>query len=768
MKAISLFSSSRESRRSVTWKLLSVCGALGMLLGASLPRLAADDPPKPPVATMPAMAPILYSSLPAGLARGESVEMALSGVYLEPIQTVRVQGGGVKAELIPLAKGKKPNHRRVVVKLTAAPDAQLGMHELRVVTAGGVSNTLRFCVGTLPEVSEQEPNETPGVAMKLEKLPLVVNGQVNRNEDRDCFRFSAKAGQQLVLDLCAARLHPYVPSQRPGWFEGLLTIWKAPEEGKTVTSRRSLAYAHDFGGRQDPLLVFEVPEDGDYVVEVRDEVYRGRAQFYYRLTIGELPYVLATFPAGGKVGTTTAIELFGVNLGDERTFSLTVPKNAAAGDLLRERITTKRGLSNEVVFHVGNLNELKEQEPNDAAEQATAVSVPAMINGIIEREGDFDSYRFQAKKGERLVFQTISRPFTSALDARLDLYDAKGKRLKTNDDWNRTSEARIDHTFAADGEYVIRVGDMTGLGSRRHVYRLEVRPLQPDFSLVVSPDNPRVAAGGAVALKVLVQRFDGFGSDIALSIEGAPAGAKVHSAIIGPGLSEQTLVVQLPTDAKPDVSAIRVVGKAKIGQQDVVRYGIPSEQIRYINTWKYVPAKDMVLASIPAAPCTLQWGQSELVTKASKKTQSVEVPIRIKRGAGFEAAVRVTVQGLPPRVAAPPVTIDAKTNEAKMELRIYGNAPVNLAHIVLISTIRHQGRTLTQASAPLKFKIAPPEEKKAEEKKAAVKKPAAKKPAAKKPAKKAAAKPAKKSEKKPAKKPATKPETKSEKKPEAK
>lgn len=688
-------------------KTASVCLLLAAWLSPNAVPAQADE-----TVSMPSNAPILYSALPAGVTRGQSVGMALSGVYLEPIQAVRVQAHGVKAELIPLAKGKKPNHRRVVIKLTAAPDADLGMGELRVVTAGGVSNTLRFIVDALPQISETEPNETAAVATPVPKLPIVVNGQVNRGEDRDCFRFSAKAGQKLVLDLCGQRLHPYVSSQRPGWFEGLITVWRAADAD--APSRRPVAYAHDFGGRQDPLLVFEVPQDGDYVVEVRDELYRGRAQFYYRLTIGQLPCVLAAYPAGGKRGTTTPIELFGVNLQSTRTFPLTIPPDPAVGPVLRERISTKSGITNEVLLHVGDFAEAKETEPNDQADKATAIQLPAVVNGVIGREGDFDSYRFTAKKGQRWIFETVAHLIESPLDARLDLYDAKGRRLKAGDDWKGTFDSRIDHTFAADGEYTIRVGDQTGLGSPRHVYRLLIHPLQPDFRLTVSPDNPRVAAGGSVALRVLVDRIDGFNGDIELTVEGAPEGAVVHGGVLGGSLSEQTVVITVPTDAKPSVTPIRLIGKAKVGDKEIVHAAVPSEQIRYINTWKYVPARDLVLAVVPAAPLSLEWAQPEVAIHSNQK---IEVPIRLKRAKGFDGAVRVIVQGLPPRVAAPPLTIDAKASEGKMELRAYGKAPVNEAHVVLITSVRFQGKTYTQASPPLKLKVV--EEPKKEPKKKA-------------------------------------------------
>ena len=50
------------------------------------------------------------------------------------------------------------------------------------------------------------------------------------------------------------------------------------------------------------MLYYEIPEDGEYVVEIKDSIYRGREDFVYRITLGELPFVTSIFPLGGPAG----------------------------------------------------------------------------------------------------------------------------------------------------------------------------------------------------------------------------------------------------------------------------------------------------------------------------------------------------------------------------------------------------------------------------------------------------------------------------------
>ena len=81
----------------------------------------------------------------------------------------------------------------------------------------------------------------------------------------------------------------------PGWFQATLALYDA--QGNEV------AYADDYRFDPDPVLLYEVPEDGEYGLEIRDAIYRGREDFVYRITVGELPFVTSIFPLGGHAGT---------------------------------------------------------------------------------------------------------------------------------------------------------------------------------------------------------------------------------------------------------------------------------------------------------------------------------------------------------------------------------------------------------------------------------------------------------------------------------
>ena len=151
-----------------------------------------------------AKAPFIAYLFPAGGQRGQTVEATVSGINLDGTTAVRVTGAGVKATLVKIVDPKN-----VQISAVVAPDAELGEHDLRLITANGVSNRFRFIVGELPEIKEVEPNSDKNQPQRIESLPVLVNGQI-MEADRDYYRFAAKAGQTLVCEVQARRLLPFI------------------------------------------------------------------------------------------------------------------------------------------------------------------------------------------------------------------------------------------------------------------------------------------------------------------------------------------------------------------------------------------------------------------------------------------------------------------------------------------------------------------------------------------------------------------------------
>ncbi len=387
------------------------CPVLISLLLAILvlaPRPAVAQPPQPVVTYL----------FPAGAQRGATVEATINGKDFQNASGVRVSGPGVTGKIV-----KVVNPNAVQIALAVAPDAELGERDLRLVTPGGISNRVRFFIGALPEIKEVEPNNDRAKAQVLPALPVLVNGQVLDN-DRDNFRFAAKAGQTIVCDVQARSLLAYLPDTVPGFLDTCLTLLDS--DGKVLAS------VDRFRHRPDSLLVYTIPKDGEYTLEICDVIYRGRADFIYRLSIGPFPYLTDVFPLGGQRKSTAQLELRGVGL-PATSMSLFIPPDSPPLRLIGP--VPGAIPSNALPLAVGDEPEFRETEPNDTPAQANRVSVPVAINGRIQRPGDVDHFIVTAQANQLMVLDVRARRLDSPLDSFLSVMNPQGGVHAENDDF---------------------------------------------------------------------------------------------------------------------------------------------------------------------------------------------------------------------------------------------------------------------------------------------------------------------------------------------
>jgi len=377
-----------------------VCVLL-VAVSAALATAAASAAPQPHINFV----------FPAGGRQGTTVEVKVRGLALKVATEVRVSGDGVTGKILASkepeakpdpkkkrpAKGKKgPDTETVSVSVTIAAAAAPGVRDLRLISPGGASNRYRFIVGQIPEVMEVEPNSTRVQAQRLPSIPVVVNGQLF-GADADVFRFAAKGGQTIVCEVEGRKILPFIADAVPGWLQAVLTLYDA--KGNEVV------YVDDFRFKPDPVLICRIPKDGEYLVEIRDSIFRGREDFVYRLRIGELPYITHVYPLGAPRKTTASVKLAGANL-DRETLNVSLP---ADGDALQYVGLTCKGLvANALPFGASDLTEANETEANDTPKTANRVAPGTVVNGHIQRPGDVDCFA-SARRRRRRSSSTSAR-----------------------------------------------------------------------------------------------------------------------------------------------------------------------------------------------------------------------------------------------------------------------------------------------------------------------------------------------------------------------
>ncbi len=144
------------------------------------------------------------------------------------------------------------------------------------------------------------------------------------------------------------------------------------------------------------------------------------------------------------------------------------------------RVVTPDGISNAVLFSVGDLPEVEEiesknpKQPNNFPQEAQKVPVPSVINGTLEGP-DVDNYTFTAKAGQKLVFEVEARQAGSAIDPAIEIFDSTGRELARNDDAPGLGvDSRVEVAFPKAGEYRVQIHDSKFSEQAQNFYRLKI------------------------------------------------------------------------------------------------------------------------------------------------------------------------------------------------------------------------------------------------------------------------------------------------------
>ena len=485
-----------------------------------------------------AAAPTVDYLFPAGGQAGTTIPVTVGG-KLEPWPVkIWVDSPGLK-----FTAGKTNGSFNVQIAKDVAP----GPHLVRFFNDDGASVLRTFVVGTIPEILEKEPNNHYKQAQIIEKLPVTINGRLEKNGDLDSFAVRVEAGKWLVAQVdgygLGSPIDPY------------LHLLDA-DGGK-------LAFANDTA-TFDPLLAWKVEKSGIYILQlaafeyppVADVRFAGKESAVYRLTLTDGPYVEHTFPAGARRGAKTELHLLGWNLPDESS-ELDLTGISATQAMFQFMAP---GAGKPLALPLSDLPELFEIEPNDNPAQPQAVSFPCVINGRIDPAGDVDRFAFTAKKDEQIEIGLRSAELGFLLDGLLEVEDKDGKQLNQNDD---STEGGFDPMLVvetpADGRYVVSVSDLKHQGGRDFIYRLEIKRAESGFRATVDSQSYVLETGKTVEVKVNVDRLNKDKEKLVARVLGLPEGISVKGGEVPGSGGEVKLTLSAPEKCERFSGSIRVI-----------------------------------------------------------------------------------------------------------------------------------------------------------------------------------------------------------------
>jgi hypothetical protein len=479
-----------------------------------------------------AAAPNVTHLYPPGGQRGTTVTVTAAGTF--PVWPVKVwaSGKGVAATA-GKAKGE--------LKVAIAADAEPGVYWLRAHDDSGGGNLRPFVVGTLAEVNEKEPNDSPRTAQKLAG-PTVVNGRLQARGDVDCFAVEAKKGQTVVASLLANRT-----LRSP--MDGVLQV--VSPEGIVLEQN------NDFHGL-DPQVACAVPKDGTYVVrvfafpQVPDSTigFAGGEGFVYRLTVTTGGYADHALPLAVSRAKPGKVRLVGWNI-PEAARSVDVPKSDAGIVSL-----TAPGVGNAVGVRL----EAHETYDDTAGGVKGPLTVPFTLTGLLGKREGVASYGFAGKRGQQLVIQVEAQALGFPLAPVVRVVDAEGKQLARAEPAKLHRDVELKFTPPRDGAYRVEVRDLYDEGGLRHFFRLRVVRPEPRVQTSVTTDRFTITPGKPLEVRVVLDRR-GVTGEVEVVAEGLPAGVTPKVA----KKDARSVTLALTTDKGAVSGPFRVVARTKSG-----------------------------------------------------------------------------------------------------------------------------------------------------------------------------------------------------------
>jgi hypothetical protein len=670
----------------------------------------------------------LTSIFPPGGKPGTAVEVTLGGNDLEDVERLAFSHPGITAAAkmstpTEFEKTPKPLPNQFTVKI--AGDVPPGVYEVTAIGRFGMSNPRSFAVGTLNEVSDAAGNSTADKPLEV-AIGSTVNGRVDQNA-YDYLKLTLKQGERVVIDCAAERLDSRL--------DATMVLLNG--------AGREVARVRDTLGK-DPVLDFTSPVEGAYTLKLFDAVYGGGQEYFYRLSVSAAPLVDFVFPPSGPAGSNNAYTIYGRNLpggqqadglvlngvplqkvqvniplpGDEAGKSQlailgAVDPRRAWQDAMEFRLPTPQGPANPVAVYFAKVaNTLVEQEPNNEPAQATKVALPCELSGQFYPQRDVDWIQFDAKKGESWWIEVISHQLGLASDPAFTLFritkndkgeeqateitqvddsqERQGRQPRDFDTSNDDPSLKFD--VPEDGTYRLMIRDQFGDGRKdpSYVYRLAIRPAEPDFRLLAYPDKPAqgqrdqnqtriepltVRKGGATSMTVLINRRDEYAGEITVTVEGLPGGVTCSGAVIGGEVKQAALVISAAEGVGPWSGPIKIVGRGKAGDRELVREAryaavVWGTQNRQNQPPEFRLTKSMQLGIIDkdVEPAFVQIGEDKVWE--TSLGGNIEIPITITRRGDFKENIKLSGDGLPDQIKPKEVNLDGNTGTGKFELQL--------------------------------------------------------------------------------------------------
>lgn len=578
---------------------------------------------------------------PAGGETGTTVEIEAGGLNINKATRVVFNHPGINGEVFPYVekesnkkKGKKLNDQsspqladKIMIRINIASNVPCGLYDLRLQSPQGVSNMLPFEVASYPNVMESGKS-TQYKPDEIKSLPAVLCGQATPG-GIDYFRFTGKKGDKFVASVKGRTLVPYIADAVPGWFQPVIKI---------VDSRgKEIGYSDDYQSNPDPVIITELPKDGQYTLMIHDAIYRGRQDFNYRIQLGVIPFVTGRYPAYGVVGKKVKQEIEGVNLNESKA-TISAKKEGYH----KFTYTTHTGTSNAVSYYALPKGTSLIQFP----ENDRTLTLNTAISDSISKEDRIKRYRITVEDNQPISIELIGRRNGSRIDAVMKLKDCHGNLVAEADDKEDPLQGTmtfhadpvLKYTPARSETLVLEVSDLhRGFGKDYH-FLVKMQKQQLNVNAFVSPANISVPSGGTATFHVDIEGK--VKKPIRLAIDGLPKGFTTSNLEFG-STKSWDFSVTAPKGAKlervPIELKLHYPSKDGEGQARILPADNMMQAFYYVH---HIQAAELSLDVTEASPYRLSVAMNlDRGVSFTLADESIPVKILIERDPGFTETI---------------------------------------------------------------------------------------------------------------------------------
>jgi len=445
------------------------------------------------------------------------------------------------------------------------------------------------------------------------------------------------------------------------------------------------------------------------------------------------PVATHLFPAGGQRGTTVQFHAAGLNLNQECHFEMagggvTCPKTvkrttspwfegplleladsqkqenyprpmaaqsviaaaAEPGDRL-VFLRTSHGYAAPLKFVVGTLPEIVEAEV-DGDEPAREVAFPVMVNGRIFPREDVDAWAVKLQVNQTFFAAVDAGRFGSPVEAKLTLRDPSGV-VQAEAFYKGGRDPKVAVTAKVAGVHTLTITDTRGDGGPSFVYRLtlsdqapkgDAAPSADNLPMVTATENPDPVRGNVLTVPGLGRGTVGkAGHADRWSVVGKknqPVDIELKARSLGSSLLGKLTVTE---------AAGKELATAEAGDQldPTLKWTPPADGLYFITVADQFASRGgpnfgyRLRVTTPTPDFDISFAAPVL-----NVVRGANAPLKLmlNRKGSFNAAVKMTFDGLPAGVTAPKEVVFAPgQNAIDVQLQSTATATVAPANITI-------------------------------------------------------------------------------------